>query len=347
MRRIGYLVVSLAACWTAAPANAQWPAGPPVPAPYATTTTPNSPYDELTFFSSSPYPTTSLPELRISALDSPDGWDSMPTPATARELGLGEYWEGAEEVPAPAGHDQEEVLDDLVVDEPVGWYRPTYWFGPTPWKSSVELGLNGSAGNNEALSIQVGGHVKRKSRLSKLDLSLDYNRTTTGGESTQNNAQFDARHDWLLDDRLPWSLFGSGELFYDQFQSFDLQVNSNAGVGYEIVDDAELTLIGRLGGGTSREFGGLDDTWVPEGLAGFEYSQQLSNTQKFSGKLDYYPAIEEFGEFRYEAKVGWEIELVQPSNLSLKISVADRYDSTPSGVNPHLVNYSVLLLLKL
>ena len=37
----------------------------------------------------------------------------------------------------------------------------------------------------------------------------------------------------------------------------------------------------------------------------------------------------------------------QPENLSLKISANDRYDSTPNGAKPHLVNYAVLLLLKL
>jgi hypothetical protein len=64
-------------------------------------------------------------------------------------------------------------------------------------------------------------------------------------------------------------------------------------------------------------------------------------------KLDYFPEWDQFGEFRLVADAGWEIELVNPSNLSLKISANDRYDSTPNGAEPHLVNYSVLLLLKL
>jgi len=96
-----------------------------------------------------------------------------------------------------------------------------------------------------------------------------------------------------------------------------------------------------------REVGGVDNEWIPESLVGFEYSQRISNTQKFSSKFDYYPAWDVVGNYRYEADIAWEIELVQPSNLSLKIAAMDRYDSTPSGVNPHLVNYSVLLLLKL
>jgi hypothetical protein len=106
-------------------------------------------------------------------------------------------------------------------------------------------------------------------------------------------------------------------------------------------------LIGRLGGGTSREFGGPDDRWVPESLLGVEYNRQLFQTQKLYAKLDYFPEWDQAGEFRIVADAGWEIELVQPSNLSLKLSANDRYDSTPNGAEPHLVNYSVLLLLKL
>jgi putative salt-induced outer membrane protein YdiY len=239
--------------------------------------------------------------------------------------------------------------EDLIVeeDEETNWYQPRYWIDPLPWDTGLELGLNGSSGTSESLSIRTGGYIKRESRFSKLNLSSYYNKTSTGGTSTQNNAQFDVRNDWLLDEKSPWTLFGSGNVFYDEFQSFDLQSNANTGVGYRFVNDPELGLIGRVGAGTSREFGGPDDRWVPESLFGFEYNQQLSQTQKFYAKLDYFPEWDEFGEYRLVADAGWEIELVQPSNLSLKISANDRYDSTPNGAEPHLVNYSVLLLLKL
>jgi putative salt-induced outer membrane protein YdiY len=224
---------------------------------------------------------------------------------------------------------------------------PTMWFDPLPWDTGIELGVNGSSGTSESLSIRTGGYVKRESRFSKLDLRSYYNYTTTGGLPTQNNAELDARNDWLLDDRSPWTLYGTGNLFYDEFQAFDLQTSANTGVGYRFVHEPGLDFIARFGGGVSREIGGPDDRWVPESLLGFEYAQQLSATQKFYGKLDYYPEWEEIGEYRLVADTGWEIVLVQPSNLSLKISATDRYDSTPNGAEPHLLNYSVLLLLKL
>jgi hypothetical protein len=109
----------------------------------------------------------------------------------------------------------------------------------------------------------------------------------------------------------------------------------------------DLGVIGRLGAGASREFGGPDDRWVPESLVGTEYNQQISKYQKLYAKVDYFPEFDEAGEFRLVGDAGWEIELIQPSNLSLKISVNDRYDSTPNGAEPNLMNYSVLLLLKL
>jgi putative salt-induced outer membrane protein YdiY len=252
-----------------------------------------------------------------------------------------------ESLPAPVDSDGDLLVDGIDIPVEPGWYQPMYWFGPLPWDTGIELGINGSSGTSDSLSIQTGGYIKRESRFSKLDLDVDYNRTTSGGVRTQDNAQFDVRNDWLLDERSPWTLFGSGNVFYDQFAAFDVQTNANSGIGYRFVHVPTIDVIGRVGAGASREFGGPDDDWVPEALFGAEYSQQISTTQKFYAKLDYFPEWDEFGEYRLVADAGWEIELVQPENLSLKISANDRYDSTPNGAEPHLVNYSVLLLLKL
>jgi putative salt-induced outer membrane protein YdiY len=237
--------------------------------------------------------------------------------------------------------------DDLVETDESQWYAPVQWFGGTPWDTGIELGLNGSSGNNESFSIRTGGYMKRESRFSKLDYSIYYNRTTTEEETTQDNATTDIRNDWLLDDTSPWSLYAKANLFYDRFQVFDLQTNGSSGIGYQIFKGPALKLTTRMGGGASREFGGPDNQWTPEALFGFEYEQSVFDTQKLYANMEYYPAFEDFGEYRLVTDGGWEIELAKPSNLSLKISANDRYDSTPQGADPHLLNYSVLLLLKL
>jgi putative salt-induced outer membrane protein YdiY len=223
----------------------------------------------------------------------------------------------------------------------------TLYMIPLAWDTGIQLGINGSSGTSESLCVHTGGYIKRESRFSKLDLHANYNFTTTSDRETQNNAELDARNDWLLDDRSPWMLYGTGNLFYDEFQAFDLQTSANTGVGYRLVHEPGLDLIARFGGGVSREIGGPNDRWVPESLVGFEYGQQLNATQRAYGKLDYYPEWEQFGEYRLVADMGWEIVLMQPSNLSLKICATDRYDSTPNGAEPHLLNYCVMLMLKL
>lgn len=285
---------------------------------------------------SSAWTPPSSPEIRIASAPEP-------TPAVG-------------ELPAPADEPDDETVefsgpwllgDDVIETDESTWYEPTYWFGGTPWDTGIELGLNGSTGNNESFSIRTGGYMKRESRFSKLDYSIYYNRTTTGEETTQNNATSDIRNDWLLDDSSPWSLYTKANVFYDQFQSFDLQTNGSSGIGYQIFKDPAINLTTRAGGGASREFGGSDNEWVPEALFGFEYEQSVTDTQKFFANFEYYPEFADFGRYRLVADGGWEIELVKPSNVSLKISANDRFDSTPNGADPHLVNYSVLLLLKL
>src|SRR5712671_3969634 len=196
------------------------------------------------------------------------------------------------------------------------WYSPQVWFGPSPWDSGVELGVNGSSGTSDSFSVHSGAFIKRESRFSMIDFDTNYNFTKGNGKASQNNASVDLTNDWLIDEKSPWTLFAKTNLFYDKFATFDLQTNMNLGVGYRFVHSPELDLMTRVGTGVEREFGGENNEWVPESLVGFEYSQRVTKTQKFYGKVEYFPQWHQVGEYRAVGDVGWEIELVQPSNLS-------------------------------
>lgn len=264
--------------------------------------------------------------------------------------------------PAPEAVASPEVVatptDDMVADssmaagpmlesEPeVHWYQPTYWFGPAPWDSGFELGLNGAGGTSESISFRTGGFVKREGDDYKFDSSLYYNKTQSEGVEIQSNALLDVRYDWLFGDS-PWTLFVMSQTFYDEFQAFDVNFNANSGVGYRWLNEDWTKLTTSIGTGSSREFGGLRDEWVAEASFGLKYEVNFTETKKFYSKVDYFPEWEEFGRYRVLADVGLEIELNQPSNVSLKFSATDRYDSDPEGVEPHNLNYSALLIWKL
>jgi len=240
------------------------------------------------------------------------------------------------QVPAPTGFGN--VVQETLQVEPesaFSWYEPNYWFGPAPWDLGFELGLNGAEGINQALSMRVGGHLKRETELWELDTSLVYNKNSANDLETQNNALLDVRIDRLLGDSR-WTLFLLHQALHDEFQAFDLRVSLNSGLGYQLIDTETVDLLTRFGAGASKEFGGPDDRWAQEALFGIDYEHQFTPSQRLTAKVDYYP--------EFVADLGWEIDLDRPKNLSLKFSILDRYDSTPNGVDPNELNYAVLLI---
>ena len=226
------------------------------------------------------------------------------------------------------------------------WYEPVYWFGYDPWTAGIEAGLNGSEGNNSVFSIRTGGYLRRETERWKYDSTLGYNKNHANGVETQNNGKVDARLDRILADT-PWTLFVLENLIYDEFQSYDIQLSLNAGVGYQWIKTPQTDLLTRVGAGATREFGGVDNDWAPQALFGLDFVQQLSKMQRLRTKVDYFPEWADFRRYRVVSDVGWEIDLDRPKNMTLKFSLIDRYDSTPDGFEPNNLDYAALLIWKL
>ncbi len=236
----------------------------------------------------------------------------------------------------------------VVLQQDPSWYERAFLLVPAPWDTGIELGINGSAGTSDSFSMRTGGYMKRESRFSKLDLSAYYNRTDASGKITQNNAQFDVRNDWLLDDKSPWTLFGQNSEFYDQFKDFNVQSNLDTGVGYRFFHDKTLELIGAWVGACRASLAGPMSGGCRKDCLAWSTASRFSKRRRSMRKLDYFPEIDQASSYRVVADTGWEVVLVQPSNLSLKICATDRYDSTPAGgAEPHFINYSVMMIMKL
>jgi putative salt-induced outer membrane protein YdiY len=331
MRAKLYTAFVIAGCFAASYSSAQEPLGPMMvlpshPGGNEPPSAPWSPPANVGPTAPSPYPATASGDATPI--------DELPSPASQTE-------------PTQTGTPGVPLPDGRLFGDDIPWNRSDQWFSPVPWDTGVELGLNGSTGTSDTLSMRVGTTVKRESRFSKLDFSTYYNRTVSEGLVTQNNATLNIKNDWLLDDSVPWTLFAKADAFYDKFQAYDEQTNFDTGVGYRFWHEPVLNLTGRLGAGGSREFGGPNNDWTPEGLAGIDYDQRITAAHKLCFKIEYYPDLEQFANYRIVSEASWEVALAQPSNLSLKLSATDRYDSTPDGAKPTLMNYSILMLLKL
>jgi putative salt-induced outer membrane protein YdiY len=219
-------------------------------------------------------------------------------------------------------------------------------FNPVTWDGSVELGINGSAGNSETFSLQFGGDVERETDRSIWAFDFKYAKTNANGVETQNFGVANLKYKRKFGDS-PWSWYVRSSGQFDEFRSYDFLFSINTGLGYAFIDNDVTQLAGRIGAGTSRRFGGANEEWTPEANLGLDFEHQLTQRQKFTGVLDYYPSWTDLEDYRFVTDLGWELLLDAEANLSLKVSVIDIYDSTPEESKPNDINYAVLLLWKL
>lgn len=214
---------------------------------------------------------------------------------------------------------------------------------PKIWEGNVELGVNGSDGNTETFNLHFGTKLKRKTDLSIFSSELDYRKNTADSIETANKAFLDSRYERLFPES-PWTWFIHNTEEYDEFTAYDLRVAVDTGFGYRFIDLDTTSLIGRFGGGTSREIGGPNDDFVPEAVFGLEGERQLTKRQKLRASVEYRPDVTDFADYRINAKADWEVLLDEEMNLSMKAGVIDRYDSTPEGLEPNDLDYTLTLL---
>ncbi len=232
-----------------------------------------------------------------------------------------------------------------LAEETIDWYMIPWRWLTEGWNNHAELGLDGSSGNARTLAFQTGVEMKRNTDDYTIAVDFDYRKASNREVTTEDNGRFNIDYDRLLKDS-PWSGFGKFGMEWDQFKAFDLRLNVNGGLGYYFVRSDAATFATRFGAGASQEVGAPDDSWKPEAVFGAEAEYQVNRYHRMKGKVDYFPAWADFSDYRIVTDAAWEILLDDTDNLSLKLAVTDRYDSTPQGARPNDVYYSLLLLVK-
>ncbi len=273
-----------------------------------------------------PPPTSAVPEVI------PPGNASLETPTAAASSSAGDTPDS-----------ENELLDAEISGRP--WYLPSFWPTLAPWERSFQVGISGSSGNAETLSFQLGTDWKRKVESSELDISVVYNKAENAGMETKNNGLLNVDYQRLFAESR-WAAFLKNAVEYDKFKAFDLRWAVNAGATYHVLQDEGLKLDLRFGSGTSTEFGGPDNRWVPEAVLGGDYEHQWTPQQKFKLTWDYFPDWSDIGNYRIVSKASWELMLDKPRNLSFKISLIERYDSTPHDRLPSDLDYAFVLMWK-
>jgi hypothetical protein len=201
------------------------------------------------------------------------------------------------------------------------------------WDGSFDLGLNGSEGNTRNTNFVLGIDAKRTFGLNTVSMDVDY--------------FFNREEDVVTRDRLyalgrlereipnsPWSWFAQTWFEYDKFEDWRSRIGLHFGAARMLIDNECTTLKARLGAGASKKSEGPDQAWKPEVLLGADYELRLTDWQKFTATVDYFPDIGDFSSFRINTRAGWELLLSDQHDVSLAVNIFDRYDSTPSPGDP-------------
>lgn len=238
--------------------------------------------------------------------------------------------------PAPDQAKVEEAKA-TVPDTPKGFFHG--------WKGGVEVGLNGSEGNSENFNLHAGINAERKTERYDTKASLSYLRASDDGETTKNRAELNIQNDWIFSKGSPWRYFVKGTLEYDDFQDWNERLTLTNGIGYAFVENEKTTLIGRVGAGIRKDFGGSDNRLHPEGLLGVDLSHKFTQRQQLTVTAEFFPDFLDLNEYRARLKAGYEILVDPETKLSLKVGVEDRYDSDPGAdKKKNDVDYFLLLV---
>lgn len=247
----------------------------------------------------------------------------------------------SDQAAAPAATGERDAQENVIVDVP-GWHvwQPAFW---DPWEGNVELGLSGTEGNSETFNVRFGLTAKHTTEDLVRTLQITSIQKSAAGVTTANTALLDGKLEWPMP-ASRWNYYVHGLAEYDEFKAFEYRLSGDTGLGYEFIQNDATTLVGRGGISASQEIGGPDNELKPELAFGGEYKHKFNPTHAISAKADYFPNVTQFSDFRLNSQASWEIALSSVWGLSLKLSVIDRYDSTPQGARPNDLDYSTLLL---
>jgi len=217
-------------------------------------------------------------------------------------------------------------------------YLPAFLRG---WKSSVEFGLNGSAGNTDRQSLRFVFKTRRKTE--KIETSFNSLLRMTQQESSDAVRQLtlDGRNDWFNQDIKSLRYFAEGKVELDEAKPWDYRVSGFGGIGYEFIKNEKTSLVGRSGFGGSQRIGIDDDEFRAEAFLAANVSHKLTDQQNIKAAVEYLPDTSTWQEYRLNANAAWEVKIDPESDMYLRMGVANRYDSDPGNARPNDLDYFV------
>jgi len=199
------------------------------------------------------------------------------------------------------------------------------------WFGSADVGFSAARGNADTSTLSATINAARVTARDRAGLHFTQllGRESTSGATvtTANTARGGARYDRLLNQRL--FAFGFADFEFDELQQIDLRSVYGGGLGVALKRTPRTRFDVFGGASFNQENFTVDPTRrSAEGLAGEEFSHQLSGRLSFNERLIFYSNLSQPGEYRvtFDSSLRGKLN----SWLGWHFTVSDRYVSRPA-----------------
>ncbi|GEM_PF-3864513 len=216
-------------------------------------------------------------------------------------------------------------------------------FVETPWGGTADVSMIGNSGNTNNLSLHGEINMRQETvdAVDSILVTADQRServaepapsTGTDRKVTDRRRYARFRKEWKMEESR-WRPFFEVSTSHNFLRDYNELVTVGGGAGYLFTDEADETLIGRLGLSETKRFGASkksEEHWTLEALVGLDYRLDITERQHLAAETTMFPALADLGEFRSVSKVEWRLDLSDDSPWYYKLGLTHNYDSQVS-----------------
>lgn len=195
------------------------------------------------------------------------------------------------------------------------------------WIRRVAVGVKGENGNDVSMDLSFGLDASYKDESDRLLVSSAYYYETEDHEKDTSKGHINFVRDWLLPNS-EWFYYYYFRYEYDSFKSWKNRVSLSGGPGYDLFNEENLKLSGRIGLGGSRTWG-TENEFDLEGQLGMELTWQPANFENhaLSCQCIVYPVLNDIGEYRTWIQGKWKIDFDFIRGMGFEVGFEHDYES--------------------
>jgi len=199
------------------------------------------------------------------------------------------------------------------------------------WKREIAIGYDKTTGNTNESRLAASGSINRnRKHIDEWTLKGEVYYSTNERKTNAQQWYTMGRYAYSLGKTKKWYNFYRLEADHDRFEDIGYRLLPAAGLGFWLFDTDDIKLMAEVGAGYEYTKFRIEDNnkeqWVLTPMASFE--KKLFDKTRLKQNLFYYPAFEDFNDYRLRSETYVDVGI--NDKLSLRLSLIDDFTSEPA-----------------